>query len=481
MNIDTTAVGNRIAELRRQSGLTQQQLSSILCVSHQAVSKWEKGQSLPDLQTLLDMTEFFGCTVEQIISENRDNNTDKTQAPEIGQKETNMMNFQQLMQMAPFMSKDAVEEIVSSMDVKLSGAQIARLAPFVRTECVDMLVEKHHPEMNWDTLRRIAPHMSQEAVDKLARQVASGERTVRTPDDDINKTIDDIGKAFDDLGKGVGKTFDDIGKGVDKAVRKAVKFGGNVISEISSAISELSAEPTQDVPVAPKRSEQAMAIRKKAFERALEDGRWEWLGAHIGEIEDDQTLKASIIAKAREENMHAWICTYMGGYADDTTIEAAIGDGNWSWLGENAASFAPHMQQKVALAAMQAENWEWLSLYAQDLQLDGCAYEIAETAMKAGAAMLAAQLAEQKLTQEDVDRLAEAACAAGDFDTLDLLAGLVSRDMLTKLLTDLANLQNWDRVQAYMAHSDAETAGKLAETALEQGNFDALDMLDKYL
>ena len=392
-----------------------------------------------------------------------------------------MMNFQQLIQMAPFMSKEAVEEIVSNMDVKLTGAQIARLAPFVRTECVDMLVEKHHPELNWDTLRRIAPHMSQEAVDKLARQVASGERTVRTPDDDISKTFDDIGKAFDDLGKGMGKTFDDIGKGVDKAVRKAVKFGGNVINEISSAISELSSEPCEEAQTELKRSDRAIAIRKKAFERALADGKWDWLGTHIHEIDDDQALKATIIAKAREAHMHAWICTYMGVYADDATIESAINEGNWIWLGENAARFTPEMQQKVALAATRIENWEWLSLYAQDLQLGAYAFEIAQTAMNAGAAMLAAQLAEQQLSPEEVDKLADEAYRLGDFDTLDLLVGLVSHELLTKLLTELAKLQNWDRVQAYMAHADADTVEMLAEMAVDQGNFDAVDMLDKYL
>ncbi len=45
MIIDNRAVGGRIAALRQRSALTQQQLAAMLCVSHQAVSKWEKGVS----------------------------------------------------------------------------------------------------------------------------------------------------------------------------------------------------------------------------------------------------------------------------------------------------------------------------------------------------------------------------------------------------------------------------------------------------
>lgn len=39
-------LGNRIAELRREAGLTQEQLAGMLGVTYQAVSKWETGDSL---------------------------------------------------------------------------------------------------------------------------------------------------------------------------------------------------------------------------------------------------------------------------------------------------------------------------------------------------------------------------------------------------------------------------------------------------
>ena len=53
MSINNKTIGETIARLRLERGMTQQQLSSVIGVSHQAVSKWETGAALPDLEALL--------------------------------------------------------------------------------------------------------------------------------------------------------------------------------------------------------------------------------------------------------------------------------------------------------------------------------------------------------------------------------------------------------------------------------------------
>ena len=68
MMIDNISVGKTIAKLRQNRNMTQQQLAAALNVSHQAVSKWENGAAMPDVQTLLDLTRLFGVTVEQLIN-----------------------------------------------------------------------------------------------------------------------------------------------------------------------------------------------------------------------------------------------------------------------------------------------------------------------------------------------------------------------------------------------------------------------------
>jgi Predicted transcriptional regulators len=47
--LDYSAIGRNLAELRNKSGKTQMELAKLLNVSHQAVSKWERGQALPGI------------------------------------------------------------------------------------------------------------------------------------------------------------------------------------------------------------------------------------------------------------------------------------------------------------------------------------------------------------------------------------------------------------------------------------------------
>ena len=60
-------LGQRIQELRKQSGLSQEALGEALGVSRQAVSKWEGDNGIPELDTLIAMSKLFGITVGQLL------------------------------------------------------------------------------------------------------------------------------------------------------------------------------------------------------------------------------------------------------------------------------------------------------------------------------------------------------------------------------------------------------------------------------
>lgn len=58
-----------IEEKRKEKGLTQQQVAEALHVTRQAVSKWEQGKSLLDVDTLLHLAELFQVPVEALLGE----------------------------------------------------------------------------------------------------------------------------------------------------------------------------------------------------------------------------------------------------------------------------------------------------------------------------------------------------------------------------------------------------------------------------
>ena len=66
--MDTQKVGKQIATLRKAKRLTQSELGERLGVSFQAVSKWERGETLPDITILPDLAKVLETTVDFILS-----------------------------------------------------------------------------------------------------------------------------------------------------------------------------------------------------------------------------------------------------------------------------------------------------------------------------------------------------------------------------------------------------------------------------
>ena len=61
-------LGANIASYRKHFGLTQAGLAEKLNYSDKAVSKWERGESMPDVQTLVQLAELFEVTVNDLLN-----------------------------------------------------------------------------------------------------------------------------------------------------------------------------------------------------------------------------------------------------------------------------------------------------------------------------------------------------------------------------------------------------------------------------
>lgn len=65
--IDLKYIGNRIRTLRLERGMTQSEFASLMCISFQAVSNWERGITSPDLDNVVRVAELFGITVDELL------------------------------------------------------------------------------------------------------------------------------------------------------------------------------------------------------------------------------------------------------------------------------------------------------------------------------------------------------------------------------------------------------------------------------
>ena len=70
-------IGNQILFLRKNMGITQEQLAQKLGITNQAVSKWEAGQCLPDIQLLPEIADFFNVSIDELMGiETRNSDND---------------------------------------------------------------------------------------------------------------------------------------------------------------------------------------------------------------------------------------------------------------------------------------------------------------------------------------------------------------------------------------------------------------------
>ncbi|MBQ6850556.1 MAG: helix-turn-helix transcriptional regulator [Oscillospiraceae bacterium] len=58
----------KLQELRKQKGLTQEELAETLFVSRTAISKWESGRGYPNIDSLKVISKFFGVTIDELLS-----------------------------------------------------------------------------------------------------------------------------------------------------------------------------------------------------------------------------------------------------------------------------------------------------------------------------------------------------------------------------------------------------------------------------
>jgi transcriptional regulator with XRE-family HTH domain len=58
----------KLQELRKNKGLTQEELSEFLYVSRTAVSKWESGRGYPNIESLKEISKFFDISIDDLLS-----------------------------------------------------------------------------------------------------------------------------------------------------------------------------------------------------------------------------------------------------------------------------------------------------------------------------------------------------------------------------------------------------------------------------
>lgn len=196
---DTTVIGKRIKQARIDRNMTQMALADAMEVSFQAVSNWERSNSMPDISKLEDLCHTLGITVNSLLGleESAPNAVTKAMgdqeltmeelvevAPMLPPKtiqakveeqttkkgKRNKLNLSKIIGMAPFLDQEYLDELVCETEVD-DLDELAGIAPFLSRETIDKLVSRCTAEGSFSSLAGLARFISSETLDRLAENV----------------------------------------------------------------------------------------------------------------------------------------------------------------------------------------------------------------------------------------------------------------------------------------------------------------------
>ena len=186
-------VGFKISELRKAKNMTQMELADKMGISFQAVSNWERGNSMPDISKLPEIAQILDTTVDEILGEGSelvasavkgnideylDNNVVTPKqlgdiAPILKPEQvdrifvrTSTDEFDGIEELFPFISKDVINEVARKMFDE--GKSIADIAPFVSRNTIAEFAEIRYRNWGITALDDIIPFIPKDQLQKIA-------------------------------------------------------------------------------------------------------------------------------------------------------------------------------------------------------------------------------------------------------------------------------------------------------------------------
>lgn len=215
-------IGRYIAGLRKQKDLTPVQLAELLNLPHPTVSKWERGESMPDMATLPQLAALLdtrvhdlleggkrsyaypGTAVVEQLVEKLNNNQPEQVALMINEQKASLADLLPLLpilkasmlrkimehvestrftladtvQLAPFLLEDSIERILSQvLEGKLDWHYIPGLAPYIGEYLFDRIVDSQLAEDGDITrLPALAPHLTASKRNAIAQRIVTDGR-----------------------------------------------------------------------------------------------------------------------------------------------------------------------------------------------------------------------------------------------------------------------------------------------------------------
>ena len=195
---DMQKIGKKIVSLRKQKNMTQMELADRMGISFQAVSNWERGNSMPDISKLPELAEIFGVSLDELLGEKSSlveaavenrleecvKSGDATEEeikdvlsilkPKQIQNMASNADAQSLQALLPFLDEDDVAELAK--EAKENGQQFTMYLPFMDDEVIAEWAREDRK--NGRNIAMYLPFMDEDDVADMAKEALQQGRNI---------------------------------------------------------------------------------------------------------------------------------------------------------------------------------------------------------------------------------------------------------------------------------------------------------------
>ena len=132
-------LSNRILQARKALGLSQEQLAEQIGVSRQSISKWETGQSAPELDKLVALSQVFGISTDELLGNSRLANADHPSARPVN-------DYVQMNLLRRFFTMGWITVLAGMASLALEAVSLY----FIRNAMIESAIERgagYHPDV----------------------------------------------------------------------------------------------------------------------------------------------------------------------------------------------------------------------------------------------------------------------------------------------------------------------------------------------
>lgn len=189
---DTMKIAKVIRQARIDQNMTQMNLADAMGVSYQAVSNWERGNSMPDISKLEQLCSVLQISVNQLLGMEDAPAAEpvldvqemtvaelKEAAPALppaeikakvkAEKKKRKLDLDSIIAVAPFLDEDTLDELLADAEVD-DTEDLAGLAPFLHTETLEKLLEQCEVD-DMEDLEPLAQFLSKEVLERHVERI----------------------------------------------------------------------------------------------------------------------------------------------------------------------------------------------------------------------------------------------------------------------------------------------------------------------